>query len=106
MVRQEPYARARVARSRCVRCRLSGGGRRLSYLEETRAGAMLEFAPGICTDRHRILAMAGACDVVRSATVRPRDKPAELHGVAGDRRVAADRRLARAVEHGKKGALA
>ena len=69
-------------------------------------GETLQFVSGFGADLARILAMAGAGDVVRGGAVRPRDQAAELQRVARQRGVAGDRRLAGAVELGEEGALA
>lgn len=63
---------------------------------------MLEFASGVRPDGNCILAAARACNVMGRAAVGPRDQPVKMHGIAGDRGVAGNRRLARTVERRKK----
>src|SRR5664280_2988349 len=77
-----------------------------ALVKESGAGLRFEFASRFASDQDRILAKARSGDVVRGGAIRPRDQPAEMNRIAGNIGVTADRRLAGAVEHREKGALA
>src|SRR6185437_1615247 len=78
----------------------------IGSIKEPGAGILLECTAGIGADGRRARARAGDRGLMRFAAIRLHDQTAEMQHAARQRGVAADRRLAGAVERGEEGALA